>query len=204
MNRIARRLLTPTRLSRTARGALIAVALALVIAAPAAAAQPTRTVYHGGQPFAIPADKACPFPVEAQPSGGFAAYTVFSDGHLAGGVHLKGDYVNADTGARYPTLDNFHFSQWTYATTGNTYVVLEGQAADSFLPGDTGPFGTVGRAWCVLRLRRKDHLHDRRQRGHHAVLMERHRHEHLRRDLVARLAAGARFRGAGRPPRQFD
>ena len=47
-----------------------------------------------------------------------------------------------DTGARYPTLDNFHFSQWTDATTGNTYVVLEGQAADWFLPGDTGPFGT--------------------------------------------------------------
>ena len=75
MNRIARRRLpTPARLPHTARGALIAMALALVVAAPAAAAQPTRTVYHGGQPFTIPADKACPFPVEGQPSGGFAAY----------------------------------------------------------------------------------------------------------------------------------
>ena len=144
MNRIARRLQIPTRLPRTARGALIAMALGLVVAAPAAAAQPTRTVYRGGQPFTIRADDACPFPVEAQPSGGFAAHTEFSDGHLAGGVHLKGDYVNAETGARYPTLDNFQFSQWTDATTGNTYVVLEGQAADSFLPGDTGPYGTVG------------------------------------------------------------
>jgi hypothetical protein len=144
MNRIARRLLTLAPPTRPALGGVIALALGLVVAAPAAAAQPTRTVYHGGSPFTIPADKACPFPVEGQPSGGFAAYTEFSDRHLAGGVHLKGAYVNAETGARYPTLDNFHFSQWTDANTGNTYVVLEGQAADWFLPGDTGPFGTVG------------------------------------------------------------
>jgi hypothetical protein len=33
---------------RTARGAVIAVALALMVAAPAAAAQPTRTVHSPG------------------------------------------------------------------------------------------------------------------------------------------------------------
>jgi len=131
------------RMTRAARGAVIALALALVVAAPAAAAQPTRTV-HGSHGFTIPADMACPFAVEAQPSSGFSAYTEFSDGRLLGGVHAKGAYVNAETGARYPTLDNFHFVQWYDAITGNTYVVLEGQAADSFLPGDTGPFGTVG------------------------------------------------------------
>lgn len=132
------------RMTRAARGAVIALALALVVAAPAAAAQPTRTVYHGLHGFTIPADMACPFDVEGQPSSGFSAYTEFSDGRLMGSVHLKGDYVNADTGTRYPTLDNFHFTQRYDAITGNTYVVLEGQAADSFLPGDTGPFGTVG------------------------------------------------------------
>lgn len=144
MNRNARRVLILARLPRAARGALIAVTLALVVAAPAAAAQPTRTVYHGGQPFTIAADTACRFAVEGQPSSGFAAYTEFSDGRLMGSVHLKGDYVNSDTGARYPTLDNFHFTQWYDSSTGNTYVVLEGQAADWFLPGDTGPYGTVG------------------------------------------------------------
>lgn len=143
MNRIARRLLTLARLPRAARGAVIALGLALVVAAPAAAAQPTRTV-HGLHGFTIPADMACPFDVEGQPSSGFSAYTEFSDGRLMGSVHAKGDYVNAETGARYPTLDNFQFVQWYDAITGNTYVVLEGQAADSFLPGDTGPFGTVG------------------------------------------------------------
>jgi hypothetical protein len=133
------------KLTRLARGGVIAGVLVLAMAAPAAAATPpTRTVYHGGHPFTIPADMACPFDVEGQPSSGFSAYTEFSDGRLMGSVHLKGDYVNVATGARYPTLDNFHFTQWYDSNTGNTYVVLEGQAADSFLPGDTGPFGTVG------------------------------------------------------------
>jgi hypothetical protein len=137
------KLMTLSRLPRLARGAVVALVLVLVVAAPAAAAQPTRTVY-GLSPFTISADTACPFAVEGQPSSGFSAYTVFSDGRLMGSVHAKGDYVNADTGARYPTLDNFHFVQWYDPSTGNTYVVLEGQAADWFLPGDTGPFGTVG------------------------------------------------------------
>jgi hypothetical protein len=131
------------QLTRTARGTVIALGLALVVAAPAAAAQPTRSVY-GLSPFTISADAACPFAVEAQPSSGFSAYTVFSDGRLMGSVHAKGDYVNAETGARYPTLDNFSFVQTYDPTTGSIHVVLEGQAADSFLPGDTGPFGTVG------------------------------------------------------------
>jgi hypothetical protein len=144
MNRIARRLLTPARLTtRSARSAVIALVLALVVAAPAAAAQPTRTVY-ALRGFTISADMACPFAVEGQPSSGFSAYTEFSDGRLMGSIHAKGDYVNVETGARYPTLDNFHFTQWYDSTTGNTYVVLEGQAASWFLPGDTGPFGTVG------------------------------------------------------------
>jgi hypothetical protein len=135
--------MTKLRLTRTARGAVIALGLALVVAAPAAAAQPTRSVY-GLSPFTISADAACPFAVEGQPSSGFSAYTVFSDGRLMGSVHAKGDYVNAETGARYPTLDNFSFVQRYDPTTGSIHVVLEGQAADSFLPGDTGPFGTVG------------------------------------------------------------
>jgi hypothetical protein len=130
-------------LARTARGAVVALASALLAAAPVAAAQPTRTVY-GLSAFTIQADNACPFAVDGQPSSGFSAYTEFSDGRLMGSVHAKGDYVNVATGARYPTLDNFHFVQRYDANTGNTYVVLEGQAADSFLPGDTGPFGTVG------------------------------------------------------------
>jgi hypothetical protein len=132
------------RIARAARGAVIALMLAAAWAAPAAAAQPIRSVYGLGSGFTIPADHACPFAVEAQPDSGFSAYTTFSDGRLLGSVHLKGAYVNAVTGARYPTLDNFQFIQRTDPVTGSIYVELHGQAADSFLPGDTGPFGTVG------------------------------------------------------------
>jgi hypothetical protein len=143
MNRIAHRLLTLAGLTRAARGAVIAVVLAMLWASPAAAAQPTRTVYGLGA-FTIPADHACPFDVEGQPDSGFSAYTTFSDGRLLGSVHAKGAYVNAVTGARYPTLDNFQFIQRIDPVTGSIFVELHGQAADSFLPGDTGPFGTVG------------------------------------------------------------
>ena len=131
-------------LARTARGAVIALVLAAVWAAPAAAAQPIKTTHHNLQPFTIPADMACPFDVEGQPDFGFSMRWTFSDGLFKGSVHAHGAYVNSATGARYPTLDNFSFSQWTDPVSGNTYEVLEGQAADTFLPGDTGPFGTVG------------------------------------------------------------
>lgn len=80
MNRIARRLLTPTRLTiRSARGAVLAVALALAVAAPAAAATPpTRTVSYPTGWFA-PAGQACTFDIRGVPTSGFAARTTFSD-----------------------------------------------------------------------------------------------------------------------------
>ena len=130
--------------TRSARGAVIAVALALVVAAPAAAAQPIKTTNHNLQPFTIPADMACPFDVEGQPDFGFSMRWALSDGALKGSVHAHGAYVNAETDARYPTVEDFSYVQWTDSVSGNTYVVFEGHAGDTFLPGDTGPFGTVG------------------------------------------------------------
>ena len=132
------------RWTRTAPGAVISLVLALAAAAPASAAQPIKSTYRDPQPFTIPADMACPFDVEGQPDFGASMYWTFEDGVLKGSVHDHGAYVNPATGARYPTLDNFSFSQWTDPADGSIHVVLEGQAADSFLPGDTGPFGTVG------------------------------------------------------------
>ena len=54
------------RRTRLARGAIIAVVLGLLWAAPAAAAQPTRLVRagHGG---VLPAGTACAFDVEGEP-----------------------------------------------------------------------------------------------------------------------------------------
>jgi hypothetical protein len=133
------------RLTRAARGAAIALVFALPLAAPAAAAAPTpvRTVY-GLSPFTIPAGQACTFDVEGQPDRGFSAKTVFPNGLVFHSVRAHGAYVNADTGARYETADNFFVIDNIDPVTGLDYVTLDGMAADSFLPGDTGPFGIVG------------------------------------------------------------
>jgi hypothetical protein len=92
MNRIARRPLTLTRLPRTARGAIVAVALALFVAAPTAAAQPTRTV-SALHPFVDPAGTACAFDVAGEPTGGFIAETDFSDGAVQFSMRARGAYV---------------------------------------------------------------------------------------------------------------
>ena len=99
-------------LTRAARGAAIALALGLVVAAPAAAAQPTRNMrpLHGG--FVYPAGQACAFDVAGQPnakptaeaafqSGGFVVETDFSDGLVTYSVRARGAYVNVETGARF-------------------------------------------------------------------------------------------------------
>src|SRR5437870_2284136 len=57
--------MTKLRLTRTARGAAIALVFALVVAAPAAASQPTRTVTHftGDRVAHFPAGDGCTFDV---------------------------------------------------------------------------------------------------------------------------------------------
>ena len=132
------------QLTRRAAGAVFALVLVLVVAAPAAAAKPIKTTHRSLQGFTIPADTACQFDVDGSPDFGFSQRWNLSDGSIKGAFHAHGAYVNDETGARYPTLDNFSFIQWTDPITGLIHVVLHGQAADSFLPGDVGPFGTVG------------------------------------------------------------
>lgn len=134
-----------SRHSRTARGAAIssiALALALVAAAPAAAAQPTRTVFDLS-PFVIPAGTACAFDVEGEPSGGFIAKTVFSDGRVQHSVRARGAYVNLATGVRFPTLDTYRDLSRIDPATGNLVGVENGETTWGFFPGDVGPFGVV-------------------------------------------------------------
>jgi hypothetical protein len=149
MNRIARRLLTLARLTRSARGAVIALVLALVWAAPATAAQPSRSVRPLSGGFTLPAGTACAFDVAGEPStvsirNGFVAETAFSDGTVLHFVRAKGAYVNIATGARYPTEDTFRDLS-TYDANTNLQVGVEtGQTTWWFLPGDIGPYGVVG------------------------------------------------------------
>jgi hypothetical protein len=139
-----------SRLSRTARGAVIALALALVAAAPAAAAQPTRTV-NELDGFVIPAGEACEFAVEGQPSRvGFAAKTVFSDGTVQLSVRSVGQYVNVETGATFPTEDTYRDLSRFDDATGILVGVENGETTWSFLPGDVGPFGVVTSSTGVL------------------------------------------------------
>ena len=132
------------QLTRLRRGGMIAAVLALAVAAPAAATQPVKDTFHDLEGFTIPAGYACPFDVDGDPDFGFSQRWKLSSGATKGAFHAHGDYVNDETGARYPTLDNFSFLQWLDPDTGLLHVVLQGQAADSFLPGDVGPFGIVG------------------------------------------------------------
>jgi hypothetical protein len=130
------------RLARSARGAVIALVLALVVAAPVAAAQPTRTV-DGLSSFVIPAGLSCPFDVAAEPSGGFITTTIFNDGRVQLSVRARGAYVNLATGARFPTLDTYRDLSRYDDATGIHVGTENGETTWSFYPGDMGPFGIV-------------------------------------------------------------
>ncbi len=142
-------------LTRAARGAAIALALGFVVAAPAAAAQPTRNMrpLHGG--FVYPAGQACAFDVAGEPnakptaeaafqSGGFVVETDFSDGLVTYSVRARGAYVNVETGARFETLDSYMERDRYDADAGLIVGGTTGQTTFYFLPGDNGPFGVVG------------------------------------------------------------
>jgi hypothetical protein len=131
------------RLTRTARGAVIAVVLALVVAAPVAAAQPTRIVFHHLFPWVLPAGSACAFDVIAEQVSGFAAKTTFSDGAVVITKDAPTRYTNEQSGAsvvlRQVYRDIERFDLATGVITGSSI----GQTPANFVPGDRGPFGVV-------------------------------------------------------------
>jgi hypothetical protein len=131
------------------------VVLALLCAAPAAAAQPTRTVRPLSGGFVLPAGSACAFDVAGEPrtaptgqaafqSGGFHAEADFSNGTVQLSVRARGAYVNQETMARFPTLDTYRDLSRFDDATGVLVGVENGATTWSFLPGDVGPFGVVG------------------------------------------------------------
>jgi len=135
------------RLGRTARGAIGALALALVVSAPASAAQPTRLVTH------FPADRVahfaagdgCPFNVTvySDPKG-HGSVTDFSDGTEVYVVHAMFRTITNDaTGATFVENQEYRDAEWVDATTGLIRGETSGQFIDTFWPGDVGPYGVV-------------------------------------------------------------
>lgn len=132
-----------------AQGASIALALGIIAAAPAAAAQPARSVRPLNGSFVLPAGTACAFDVAGEPStvslrNGFISNTAFSDGTVLRFVRAKGAYVNVATGAEFPTVDTFRDLSTYDSSTGIIVGEESGEMTWSFLPGDVGPFGLVG------------------------------------------------------------
>ena len=133
-----------TRLSRTARGALIAVALAVIWAAPAAAAQPTRSVIQGTLVSHYPAGEGCDFDVTAYklPSA-HTTVIEFSDGTLVFDAHsLHRRIVNDATGAEYDENIVSHEVDNVDAN-GIDHGSINGQFIWQFYPGDMGPDGVI-------------------------------------------------------------
>jgi hypothetical protein len=129
------------RLTRLARGIVVAVVLALVVAAPAAAATPpTRTVYEPHE-FVIPAGQGCSFDIRGVPTSGFQAQTVFSDNEWRKSIHVKGYYENMDTGATYWVNDTWSELDVYDPATNILVVSTSGQVDTEFWAGDASPFG---------------------------------------------------------------
>ena len=143
--------MTKVRLTRSARGALIAVVLAVLWAAPAAAAQPTRTVLHptGGL---HPAGQGCAFDISyVDAPGAFISVTDFSNGTEAAIVHAVVTLTNDDTGATFVHKAFFHDVSWFDAASGLWRSVTNGQVLVWLSPGDLGPYGIVGADGLAVR-----------------------------------------------------
>jgi hypothetical protein len=134
------------RLTNTVRGALIALMLALVVAAPVAAAQPTRTVIYvdPGTRF-FPAGTFCAFDVTSdREMGGRLTFTDFSDGREAStGLLVRRTYSNIATGASVAAYTTAHEVDWFDANSTLVRGVATGQFIWQFFPGDVGPGGVI-------------------------------------------------------------
>ena len=131
------------QLTRTARGAVIALALALVIAAPAAAAKPTRTVVVASPLTHYPAGTGCDFDVTVyRPAGGWTAITDFSGGREMLINHvIKRTITNDATGSTF--VEESISREVDRFENGQILGMISGQFIWQFYPGDVGPDGVV-------------------------------------------------------------
>jgi hypothetical protein len=130
-------------LALTARGALMALVLALVLAAPAAAAQPARTLHSPDPVRHFPAGTGCEFDVTVYQRGR-TAITDFSDGREA----IETDYidytiVNDTNSKRFVTNLVHHEVDWCDAADNVYRGQSSGDTIFQSLPGDVGPDGGI-------------------------------------------------------------
>jgi hypothetical protein len=132
------------RRNRSARGALVALVLAAVWAAPAAAAQPIRTPFSP-DPGTISAGYGCSFDVLRQIlPGAHDVDTVFSDGRDVLNAHGDVVMTNAITGKSIVHHANFSDTEWFDPSDGLVHGVTSGRFLAGGSPGDAGPFGVIG------------------------------------------------------------
>ena len=129
--------------NRAARGAVIALALAAIVAAPAAAAQPTRTVIDSSPVAHYAAGEGCPFAVSVyQTPGSRVTVTDFSDGSTVYEHHqMKRRITNDATGASFTENQIYHDLEWIDPSNGWIRGITSGQSIQQFYPGDVGPYG---------------------------------------------------------------
>ena len=143
MNRIGPQLLTLARLPRAVRGAMVAGALALAMAAPAAAATPPTRTVHFPTGFVMDPGQGCAFAVRGVPVSGFSAVTTFSDGLEMRSIRVKGYYENLDTHKTYWVNDTWTEKDVWDETTQLYTITGNGQIDVPFWPGDASPFSGV-------------------------------------------------------------
>lgn len=134
------------RFTPAARGAFIALVLALVVAAPAAAAQPTRTVIPYPAGFTHhPAGTGCVFDVTAyRTDHTFVIITDFSDGREMLINHSKRrTIVNDATGAAFLETTAYREVDRFDADAGVIRGSVTGQSIFQFAPGDVAPDGSI-------------------------------------------------------------
>jgi hypothetical protein len=140
------------RLTRVARGALIALALALVVAAPAAAAQPTRTVVNLDPVRQFPAGTGCEFDVTAHRIGR-TVITDYSDGREVIETHYIGYTIVNDANGKKFVTDFVHHEVDRYDAAANVYRgQSSGVSIYQFLPGDIGPDGQIVDHWFAINV----------------------------------------------------
>jgi hypothetical protein len=139
------KIMVRSRLPRAARGAVIAVMLALLMVAPAAAAQPTRTVTYQPLVSHYPAGSGCAFDVTVyRTPGARYAVTDFSDGReMTIGHSIRRTITNDATGATFVETSVSHDVYQLDAANGVYRGMTNGQFIWQFYPGDVGPDGVI-------------------------------------------------------------